>query len=128
MQLTRDEKPNANLITGLGDDGVRVRDRVYAGSIVVARDALVETWPVTGAEQLAPQHWQDVLALQPEIVLLGTGRALSFPPGQALAPLYARGIGVEVMDTPAACRTFNLLLTEGRSVVAALIVGDVAAD
>jgi uncharacterized protein len=60
--------------------------------------------------------------MAPEIVLVGSGRAFAFPDPSLLAPLYAAGIGVEVMDTRAACRTYNLLLGEGRNVIAALIV------
>ena len=122
MQLTRDPRPNANLISGLDGSGLRIRERVYTASLIVSANAVVDDWPVTGAADVTDDHWQDVLALKPEIVLFGSGTRLAFPPGEALAPLLTRGIGVEVMDTAAACRTYNLLLTEGRSVVAALVI------
>ena len=123
MQLTRDTRPNANLITGLDAGGLRIRERVYTSSLIVSADRVVEDWPIQGAADMNDGHWQDVLALEPEIVLFGSGASLQFPPTEALAPLLSRGSGVEVMDTAAACRTYNLLLTEGRSVVAALIIG-----
>ena len=73
-------------------------------------------------ETLSADHIAAIVELAPEIVLLGTGPAFRFPDAARLAPLYKAGIGVEVMDTPAACRTYNILLGEGRNVVAALIL------
>jgi uncharacterized protein len=77
---------------------------------------------VTAIEGLAADHFAAIVELAPEIVLLGTGARFTFPMPALLAPLYKAGIGVEAMDTPAACRTYNILLGEGRNVVAALIV------
>ncbi len=123
MQLSRDQRPDANLITALGDDGLRIREQRFTASLVVSAETIIEDWPVTGATTLRPRDWDDVLALEPEVVQFGSGPRIEFPGGEALAPLLERGIGVEVMDTPAACRTYNLLLTEGRRVVAALLLG-----
>ena len=69
-----------------------------------------------------PDHMAAIAELKPEIVLIGTGAKLTFPDRALLAPLYKAGIGVEIMDTPAACRTYNILLGEGRGVLAAVIV------
>jgi uncharacterized protein len=77
---------------------------------------------VGSVEGLAADHMAAIVELAPEIVLLGTGASLRFPEPALLAPLYKAGIGVEVMDTPAACRTYNILLAEGRKVLAAVIV------
>ena len=123
MQLSLDQRPDANIITALGEDGLRIREQRYTASLLVSAETIVENWPVTGAATLRAQDWNEVLALEPELVLFGSGPRIEFPGAEALAPLLERGIGVEVMDTPAACRTYNLLLTEGRRVVAALLLG-----
>jgi uncharacterized protein len=88
----------------------------------VSADRLVTDWPATSVEALAPDHLAAIVEMRPEIVLLGSGAAFRFPEPALLAPLYRAGIGVEVMDTPAACRTYNILMGEGRNVVAALIL------
>jgi len=124
MQLSRDAQPDVNIITGLDGRGLRVRERVFTASLVLSANAIIDDWPVRNPHALEASHWNGILELQPEIVLLGSGRRIVFPDARVLAPLLARNVGVEVMDTPAACRTYNLLLTEGRSVVAALILGD----
>jgi uncharacterized protein len=77
---------------------------------------------VGSIEELAAPHIERLAALAPEIVLLGTGERHRFPPARVLAQIYAQGIGIEIMDTYAACRTFNILAGEGRRVLAALIV------
>ena len=123
MQLTRDAAPDANIITGLAADGLRIRERVYTGSLIVSADTVIADWPVTRADALTPAHILQAAELAPQIVLFGSGDSLVFPDPAAFAPLYERGVGVEVMDTAAACRTYNVLLGEGRKVVAALIVG-----
>ena len=85
-------------------------------------DRLIADWPIASVTELTADHSAAILDLKPEIVLLGTGRTFTFPDRAKLAPLYGAGLGVEIMDTPAACRTYNILLAEGRNVVAALVV------
>ena len=82
----------------------------------------VKEWPIGSVDELQADHLAAILELKPTIVLLGTGAKFQFPDPARLAPLYKAGIGVEVMDTPAACRTYNILLGEGRDVLAALIL------
>ena len=96
--------------------------RRYSSSLVVAGDRLISDWPVASVDSLTGDHLAALVALAPEIVLLGTGARFQFPPPARLATLYGAGIGVEVMDTPAACRTYNILQGEGRNVVAALVL------
>jgi uncharacterized protein len=79
-------------------------------------------WPVPALAALAPEHVALLAGLGAEIVLLGTGQRLAFPPPALLAPLAAARIGVEVMDSNAACRTYNILMAEGRRVAAAIIL------
>jgi uncharacterized protein len=101
---------------------VEVSGRRHAGNIVVSGERVVTGWTAGGFDSLVPADVEALAAMKPEILLLGSGRAFRFPPPALLAPLHAARIGVEVMDTRAACRTYNILLAEGRGVVAALIV------
>jgi uncharacterized protein len=79
-------------------------------------------WQPQGYAELETSHLDVILQFDPELVLLGTGARLRFPPPEILQPLHRAGIGVEVMDTGAACRTFNILVAEGRQVVAGLLM------
>ena len=122
MKFERDEAPGRNSFTGYGEGYVEVNRRRYVASLVVSAERIVTDWPAASVESLAPDHMAAIAELKPEIVLFGTGATFTFPDQALLAPLYRAGVGVEVMDTPAACRTYNILLAEGRNVVAALIV------
>ncbi len=112
----------SHLIRAYAPGRVVVDDQVLERSLVVTAERLVSDWPPRSLEALEPDHLELLLELTPEVVLLGTGAAQRFPHPQLLAPLTAAGIGVEVMSTPAACRTYNILASDGRRVVAALIV------
>ena len=94
----------------------------YRNSLIVAADTLLPDWPVRSVGDLVAAHLDAVLQLEPEVLLLGTGARLSFPPHALHASVNSRGVGFEVMDTAAACRTFNILLAEDRRVAAALII------
>ena len=101
---------------------INVNDVLLTHSFVVAADALIEDWPPQRFEDLSFAHLQAALALKPEILLIGTGSNQRFLPAELQAELGRQGIGVEVMDTAAACRTYNVLLSEDRRVVAALLM------
>jgi uncharacterized protein len=122
LKFEREQPDGRNAFTGYGDGYVEVNRRRHHASLVVSGETLVTDWPVTTVEGLAADHMAAIVALRPEVVLLGTGPKLRFPAPALLAPLYKAGIGVEVMDTPAACRTYNILQGEGRNVLAALII------
>ena len=122
MKIEREQADGKNLFTGYGEGYVEVNHARQAASLVVNGERLVTDWPAASIDTLTADHLAAIVALKPEIVLLGTGKAFRFPEPALLAPLYMAGIGVEAMDTPAACRTYNILLGEGRNVVAALIV------
>lgn len=79
-------------------------------------------WAVTEPALLVPEDFQPVIRLAPEVLLLGTGSRLKFPPAASLRLLIEAGIGYEVMDTPAACRTYNILMAEGRNVALSVIL------
>jgi uncharacterized protein len=122
LKIEREQAEGRNTFTGYGEGYVEVNRARYGESLVVSGDRLITAWPAASVEGLAADHMAAIVELKPEIVLLGTGSTFKFPDAALLAPLYKAGIGVEVMDTPAACRTYNILLGEGRNVVAALIV------
>jgi len=108
--------------TGYGEGYVEVNNRRYVRSIVVTPEVIHDTWNVAGIDTMVADELDFLLTLQPEILLLGTGARQRFP-GPAVMRDFARAqIGVETMDTPAACRTFNILVAEGRNVIAAIIV------
>ena len=106
----------------MGPGWVRVGDTEYRENIVVLPDAVVPDWAPNGFAQLGEADFASLLSYNPEMVLLGTGSKQVFPHPRLLKSLSAARIGVEVMDTPAACRTFNILAAEDRRVAAALIV------
>ena len=122
MKFEREQAEGKNSFTGYGEGYVEVNRARHTASLVVSAERLVTDWPVASVEGLAADHMAAIVELRPEIVLIGTGPRLQFPGPALLAPLYKAGIGVEVMDTPAACRTYNILLGEGRDVLAALIL------
>ena len=92
-----------------------------SGSFIVSPRHLLRDWAPTHIDNLNAEHFDAILELRPELVLLGTGSRLTFPSPQILSALHRQRIGVEVMDTAAACRTYNILMGEGRLVVAGLL-------
>ena len=116
------QAPTANVVTGFGEGWVRIGADEYREGVVILPDRIVPGWAPAGFDALAAEDLAQLVALEPEIVLLGTGDRQHFPHPRLLAPLTERRIGVEVMDTRAACRTFNILVAEGRRVAAALVI------
>ena len=122
MKIERDPGDGRNAFTGYGAGYGEVNAKRYTSSLVVSAERIVVDWPAASVDALSADHLAAILELKPEIAIIGTGAAFRFPEPARLAPLHQARIGVEVMDTPAACRTYNILLGEGRAVVAALIV------
>ena len=122
MEFTRENAGDANAILGCTDSEVRLRGRAIAGPVIVTRDAVLEGWRPSPIDALAIGDFDALLALAPEVVLLGTGSRQRLPPPALFADFAARGIGLEVMDNRAACRTYNVLLGEYRAVAVALIL------
>jgi uncharacterized protein len=120
MQITR-ESTAAHVIRAYEPGRIRVGDRWLAGNVIVAPDQLIEEWSVGSLANLSLEDLEPAIALQPEIVLLGTGAQVVLPDVDLMAALAARAIGLEIMSTPAACRTFNVLVHERRRVAAALL-------
>lgn len=102
--------------------GTPASPRRLTESFVLAPDTLLEAWSVTDAGTLSAAQLEPMLALAPEVILLGSGATQVFPPAATLAACLGRGIGLEVMTNAAAARTFNVLAGEGRRVVAGFVL------
>lgn len=122
MKFSLDDSTRLNLVRGYAAGEVRIGGMVHRCSLIVAGDTLVTDWPVRDAALLDVPDLGAIEALAPEVVLLGTGERQVFPPPRLFAHFAGRGIGFEVMDNAAACRTYNVLVTEGRRAVCALIL------
>jgi uncharacterized protein len=101
-----------------------VNERTLERSFIIAPNTLIEAWPVHDAQRMVAADIEPLLALMPELVVLGTGATQVFPPAEVMAACLTRGIGIEVMDNAAAARTFNVLAGEGRHVVAGFVLQD----
>ena len=120
MQLSRDTA-TALLIRSYEPGRIGIGERWLAGDTIVSPEQVIEGWRVAAPADVTLADLEPALALDPQIVLLGTGATLVWPDADLMSALAARGIGLEIMSTPAACRTFNVLVHERRRVVAALL-------
>jgi uncharacterized protein len=121
MKLVPDDA-NSHSITGYGTGWVSVNGQRFTSSVYVSAQNGSTLWECPAFDSLRAEHFEVFAGLQPELVIFGSGERLRFPHPSCLQNLYARRIGVETMDTQAACRTFNFLAAEGRRVIAALLV------
>ena len=119
MQLSRDASA-LHYIRAWEPGRIRIADRWIAGNVIVGAERIVEAWAAAGPSTLTVADLAPALELEPTIVLVGAGTERTLPDVELMAALAARSIGLEIMSTPAACRTFNVLLQEQRRVVAAL--------
>lgn len=115
MQMTLDADSRVNLIRSYAPREIRIGERAFRDSLLVTADKLIEAWD--------PQNFEAVFALKPDVVLLGRGEVQQFPPAAVRAAFASRRIALEPMTLGAACRTFNILVQEGRRVAAALVIG-----
>ncbi len=122
MKLHLTQSAGQHLITGYGQDWVEVNEARHTHSLIVLPGRLVTNWHPGRFEDLSEASFEPLLALQPEVVLLGTGATHRFAHPRLYAALTDAGIGLECMATAAACRTYNILMAEGRHVAAALII------
>lgn len=122
MKLHLSINSDLNTFTGYGDDYVAVNQVRHTDSMIVLPEQIIEHWQVKSVSQLDVTHFEALFAVQPEIILLGTGTTLQFPERSLVNTILMRGIGFEVMDTQATCRTYNILSEEGRQVAAAILV------
>jgi uncharacterized protein len=122
MKFHIDNAAGQNLFTGYGQGYVSINNQRYEHPVLVLPEQVVEPWAVGGFDALTRDHFDALLSQRPEIVLFGSGDTLRFPQPELTRGLAAAAVGFEVMDTRAACRTYNILVVEGRRVVAAMLV------
>lgn len=122
MKFALQGPTSANLVQACSKTEIRVGERLIRASVILTPTDMVLDWPPRSIRELLPEHLQRALDFAPEVILLGTGSRQDFPDTHVLAPVHRAGIGIEVMDTRAACRTFNVLVQEGRKVAAALML------
>ena len=122
MRFQLETGGQANLIRIYAPGRIVVNQDAYTHSLIVLPGQVISDWPPQVFKDFTPDHFQALAALAPEVVILGTGLRQQFPRAELLAPLIKAGIGWEVMDSGAACRTYNILMGEGRNVAAALLM------
>lgn len=122
MKLHADRAEGVNIINAYTLESVSVNGESFTGSILVPPTGPVLPWEVRTLADLSEADFERIAQTKPELVIFGSGKTLRFPPPSLLRPLMAARIGIESMDTQAACRTYNILVAEGRQVTAALLV------
>lgn len=128
MKMSLDTGTASYLIRAYAEGQVQINETVYTEDLIVTPEALITQWRSAAVAELTTEHFSALAEHAPEIVLLGTGRDQHFPPARLMADLSRQGIGLEVMDTAAACRTYNVLMSEDRRVAAALMMIESAGD
>jgi len=122
MKLHLTTAENNYLITGYGADYIEINKQRYSQDLIVMADKLILDWQATDFASLAEAHFAQIVDLKPEVVLLGTGEKHQFLHPKIYKNLTGIGVSLECMTTAAACRTYNILMSEGRNVAAALIL------
>lgn len=123
LKLQPEQADGVNIVSSYDDAGVTINGQTWRCSVLLPYQGTVAAWPVPSMAELTSAHIDEITALDPELVILGSGPKLKFASPAVLQPLMARRIGVETMDTRAACRTYNILVSEGRRAVAILMLG-----
>jgi uncharacterized protein len=123
MKLQTETPTNLNTVTAYGPGWIEINAQRFEGSVLVMPEGEILSWQVDTLDSLTAPDLQGLLQYSPELVLLGTGARQRFPHPRLSAALTAAGVGFDVMDTQAACRTYNILMSEGRRVLAALLAG-----
>jgi len=122
MKFSEDAGGGIHRIDAYGGGRIVVNGRDYFTGLIVSPQRILEAWGPAEPAGLAPAHIAALLALDPQIIVLGTGGRQVFPHPRVYADAWSRGLGIEVMDTGAACRTYNILVGEGRRVAAGLMI------
>jgi len=119
LKFTR-ELSETLTIRSVGADGIRINDQIWSETIALTPQEVISPWPSVAVSELTDEHFAPLLAHSPELVLVGSGTRSEFPPRELMFAFARLGIGLELMDTAAAARTFNVLAMEGRRVAAVL--------
>jgi len=123
VQIAHEPLEFRYVLRGVAREGVLLNERLLSSSFILSANQLIESWAVSEAAPLQAGDLEPLLALDPELIIVGTGARLQFPAPAVQAHALSRGIGIEFMDNAAAARTFNLLASESRRVVAGFVVG-----
>ncbi len=122
MKLQSDPHSGANTITGYGDGYIEINKIPYSHAVLLSSDGEILEWARKSFDDLSPADFTQMASLKPELIIIGTGKRQRFPKPELLKTLIEAKVGFEVMDSQAACRTYNILVGEGRQVLLALIV------
>ena len=122
MKFAEDNQDEGYVITAYDSTNIVINGKSFTQSLIIAGDQMHDSWDVDSISALTSEHVETILSFEPELILIGTGSKLTFPAVEAYAPIISAGIGIDFMDTGAACRTYNILMGEGRGVVAGLIL------
>jgi uncharacterized protein len=122
MQFSLANQGDQYSVTAYEPGRVEVRGREYRNSVVLLPDQIIDSWRPQSIDDLQPEDFKILVELSPDVILLGSGGQQVFPPVVLYAPVIESGIGIEIMDSAAACRTYNILLAEGRRVAAAILL------
>ena len=122
MKITEDNNSGGLIITGYGEGFISVNEVTYQQSLIITPGKLVTNWTASEPEDLTLKNLQQLKNWQPEIVIIGTGKKQIFPESEVMFWFLSQGMGFEVMDSAAACRTYSILISENRTVVAALLL------
>lgn len=122
MKFAEADPTEGYFITSYDENTLQVNGKNFSSSLIISSRELKTDWSAQSIETLCTEHFKPIIELNPELVIIGTGNKLVFPPLETYAELIKLGVGVEIMDTGAACRTYNVLISEGRHVVCGLIL------
>jgi len=122
MKFSEDYAIGTNVIRSFTETTIDVNNKTYNKSLIISSHLLIDDWVISHIDEMKPEHWHELLQHKPELIIIGTGSSLVFPHPASYAPAIDMGIGVEFMDSQAACRTYNVLVSEDRSVLAGIIL------
>ena len=122
MKFAQDSQDEGYVITAYDKSSISINGKTFNTSLIVTTRQLQQNWDISAIESLQESHINQLLSYNPELIIIGTGNRLVFPAIEVYSAIIKRGIGVDFMDTRAACRTYNILMSESRDVVAGLIL------
>ncbi len=124
MELHRSDSEGLNLIKSFGPGEFRVNDVLYTRSIIVTADKVIDDWICNSIQKLTIKDFQKLADFDAEIIIIGTGKTIKFPDQKLLQPIIDQKCGYEIMNSYSACSTYNILVGDGRNVVAAILVDE----
>jgi uncharacterized protein len=122
VKLQADSQAAFNTVSAYGPDYIEINAVKHDSSLLLMPEGPIETWSCKRFEDLTTGDFQQIAQKKPALVIFGSGKKIRFPRPELIAPLIQAKIGIETMDLQAACRTYNILMAEGRKVLAALLI------